>query len=165
MTVNELLKRARSAAGKSIKYKLGSGGLIPTTPLPANITMECDCSGFVCWCFGMSRKTDHPLYVRFNGGWINTDAMVRDSNDSTGFFSKLNVPKVGCLIVFPSVQPTIKVGHVGIVTEVSGTGQVTKVIHCSKGNFNTYKDAICETAPTVFNRPQTIYSWYAGLTK
>jgi hypothetical protein len=162
MTVTELLRRARSAAGQRIKYKLGSGGLLYTTPLPANISHECDCSGFVCWCLGISRKTDHPLYVRFNGGWINTDAMVHDGGQPTGFFARLAAPRVGCIVVYPSKPPAIKVGHVGIVTAVAG-GKVTKVIHCSKGNFTATADAIRETPPTVFNKPQTIYAWYAGV--
>jgi cell wall-associated NlpC family hydrolase len=162
MTASELLSRARSAAGKKIKYKLGGGGMTPTAPSPANINQECDCSGFVCWALQLKRQTDHPLYVNFNGGWINTDAMVNDANHQTGFFARLDAPRVGCLIVFPSKKPAIKVGHVGIVTAVAG-GKATKVIHCSNGNFKTAQDAIGETPPTVFNKPQTIYAWYAGV--
>lgn len=166
MNVTELLQRARSAAGKDIKYKLGAGGLKPTALLPANISNECDCSGYACWCLGMSRQTDHPLYVGFNGGWINTDAMVHDGLNQTGFFAKLIAPRVGCLIVFPSTPPpTVKVGHVGIVTEVSAGGAVKKVLHCSKGNFTNFQDAIRETPPNVFNNLRTIYVWYAGVTE
>jgi len=125
MTVNELLKRARSALGKKVKYRLGAGGIDPKSPTPASVDNACDCSGFVCWCLGISRKTDHPLYVRFNGGWINTDAIVHDANQPTGFFRKIDEPKVGCLIVFPSKKPRRPYGHVGIVTEVK-EGKVTK---------------------------------------
>ena len=163
MTVNELLQRARSVAGQGIKYKLGAGGINPASPSPANLNHECDCSGYVCWCLGISRQTNHPLYVNFNGGWINTDAMVHDGKHQSGFFEQISTPKVGCLIVFPSFPPTVKVGHVGIVTAVSAAGAVTKVIHCSKGNFTNFQDAVRETAPNVFNNPRTIYVWYAGV--
>jgi cell wall-associated NlpC family hydrolase len=137
MKVDELLKRARSALGKKVKYRLGAGGIDPNSPTPASVDNACDCSGFVCWCLGISRKTDHPLYVRFNGGWINTDAIVHDANQPTGFFRKIDEPKVGCLVVFPSKKPRRPYGHVGIVTEVR-EGKVTKVIHCSSGNFRRY---------------------------
>lgn len=163
MTVNELLQRARTAAGQGIKYKLGAGGINPIAPSPANLNRECDCSGYVCWCLGISRQTTHPLYVNFNGGWINTDAMVHDGLRQSGFFEQLTVPKVGCLVVFPSSPPRVRVGHVGIVTAVSSAGAVTRVIHCSKGNFTAFQDAVRETPPTVFNNPRTIYVWYAGL--
>ena len=164
MTVSEFLTRARSALGKNVKYKLGAGGISPTTPTPANIHNECDCSGYVCWCLGISRKTDHPLYVNFNGGWINTDAIVRDANQPTGFFGKLAAPKVGCLVVFPSRPPNRKVGHVGIVTQINSAGdKVLKVIHCSSGNFRNFGDAIKETPPSVFQQSDTIFVWYEGL--
>ncbi|MEJ7612142.1 CHAP domain-containing protein [Candidatus Fervidibacteria bacterium JGI MDM2 SSWTFF-3-K9] len=162
MTVNELLKRARSALGKKVKYRLGAGGIDPKSPTPASVDNACDCSGFVCWCLGISRKTDHPLYVRFNGGWINTDAIVHDANSPTGFFRKIPEPKVGCLIVFPSKKPRRPYGHVGIVTEVR-EGKVTKVIHCSSGNFRRHGDAIKETPPTVFQVPDTIFVWFEGI--
>jgi hypothetical protein len=46
MTVNELLKRARSALGKKVKYRLGAGGIDPKSPTPASVDNACDCSGF-----------------------------------------------------------------------------------------------------------------------
>lgn len=162
MTTNQLLSRARSAAGKGVKYKLGAGGMFPAQPLPGNINNECDCSGFVCWALGISRKTDHPLYVKFNGGWINTDAMVHDAKKETGFLSQLPLPKPGCLIVFGKPPGAGKVGHVGIVTKVDSAGKVLTVIHCSSGNWKK-GDAIQETPPTVFNQPGTIFAWYEGL--
>jgi cell wall-associated NlpC family hydrolase len=161
MTVNELLARARSAAGKGTKYKLGAGGMFPSQALPGNMNNECDCSGFVCWALAMSRKTDHPLYVKFNQGWINTDAMVHDANTDTGFLSKLAAAKPGCLIVYGKPGPG-KVGHVGIVTKVDAAGKVKTVIHCSSGNGKK-GDAIQETPPTVFNQPGTIFAWFAGV--
>jgi hypothetical protein len=165
-SVSEFLARARGAAGKGIKYKLGRGGMSPAAALPASHDNLCDCSGYVSWCMGMSRQTTHPLYVAFNSGWINTDAMVHDANAATGFIERIEGAKVGCLIVYGK-NPKASVGHVGIVTAVKMSGgktTATKVIHCSSGN-SAKGDAIAETGPEVFERiPQTIYAWYAGVT-
>lgn len=165
-TVSEFLARARSAIGKGIRYKLGGGGMSPRSELPANHNQECDCSGFVCWALGISRQTDHPLYVRFNQGWINTDAMVHDARASTGFFSEISEPRVGAIVVYGAKPPSRKVGHVGIVTAVqkaNGVTTATKVLHCSHGNHTRLRDAICETDLTVFRKPDTLYAWYEGI--
>jgi LysM repeat protein len=153
--VKELIKRARTALGRKVKYELGAGGMVATSGSPANIKNACDCSGFVSWCYGRSRKTDHPLYLKFNGGWINTDAMVNDARRESGFFRHLSGPRVGCIVVFPG-PPLRKIGHVGIVTEVNAAGTaVTKVIHCSAGNGRK-GDAIQETSAAVFNQASAV---------
>ena len=105
ITVDNLLARARSAIGRGVKYRLGAGGMNPRGESPGNVANECDCSGFVCWALGMSRQTDHPLYVRFNGGWINTDAMVHDAQSSTGFFTRIPEPRVGSIVVYGARPP------------------------------------------------------------
>jgi hypothetical protein len=64
--------------------------------------------------------------------------------------------------VFPSKKPRRPYGHVGIVTEVR-EGKVTKVIHCSSGNFRRHGDAIKETPPTVFQVPDAIFVWFEGV--
>lgn len=163
MTIQELLSRARSASGKKIRYKLGAGGLSPQAPLPANISSECDCSGLVCWALGVSRRTDHPLYVKFNGGWLNTDGIVHDAKTVTGFFQSLDKARPGCLIVYPSRKQPARVGHVGIVTKAGVDGKPLAVLHCSSGNFRKFGDAIRETGPDVFAGPATIYAWFEGL--
>ncbi len=160
--VEALLVRARSAAGRQTRYQLGEGGMNPGAAMPGTPSRGCDCSGFVCWCFGIRRQTNHPLYVRFNSGWINTDAMVHDAQHPTGFFTQLEGPSVGCMVVFPSKRPQRAYGHVGLVTAVRN-GKVHKVIHCSSGNFTALGDAIQETGPTVFEKPETIYAWYDGI--
>jgi len=167
MMVSELLDRARSMTGRRVIYKLGGGGMSPSAPSPANMRNECDCSGYVCWCLGRSRQTSHPLYVRFNGGWINTDAMVHDAVRPAGFFEKLAEPRPGCIVVYASRPPGQKVGLVGLVTEVravaGGPARVAHVVHCSHGNYRGVGDAICETAPTAFQKPDAIYAWYEGV--
>ena len=165
MTVQQLIARARSASGRAIKYKLGKGGESGLSSLPADKNGQCDCSGFACWCLAMGRRNNHPLYKKFNNGWINTDAIVYDAQNATGYFRKLDVPAPGAFIVYPSPEPGVKVGHVGLITEVTVVDdkvRPSKVIHCSSTNSKT-GDAIRETDPSVFNRPSTVFAWFEGL--
>jgi hypothetical protein len=161
MDVSTLLKRARSASKAAVRYRLGEGGFHHDAPGPAR-NGGCDCSGFVCWALGLSRITRHPLYIAFNGGWINTDSIVHDASRRTGFFERLDVPVPGCVIVYPKKGSGKPYGHIGIVTSIVD-GAVAKVIHCSATNFRTTKDAIQETGPKVFQLPTTLYAWYDGI--
>jgi len=154
VTTDAIIKKAKSAINKGIRYKLGMGGTNPTAKLPDQNHL-CDCSGFVCWALGLNRKTDIPFYKKF-GGWIFTDSMVADINSSAGIFEKLNTPAVGCIVVYGAGA---QIGHVGIVSEVA-EGKMKKVIHCSKGNDTTFKDAIQETIPTVFDRADSFWGKY-----
>ena len=163
MKVSELLARARSALGHQTVYLPGHGGFDPAAGDPRGPTGGCDCSGFVCWALGISRKTDHPLYVRLNRGWINTDAMVHDAVQPTGYFEPLDTPRRGCLVVFAK-PPTLRYGHVGIVTRVA-RGKAAKVIHCSATNFRTTGDALQETGTGMFERPGTIFAWFVGVER
>ena len=150
-SVNSIIQRAASAINKGIRYKLGDGGITPTASLPT-ANKRCDCSGFVCWVYGLSRKTTIPFYNQF-GGWIFTDSMEADVKSQAGIFEKLNIPEVGCMVVYGAGN---KIGHVGIVSELAN-GQMKKVIHCSSGNDAKFKDSIQETAPTVFNRADALW--------
>lgn len=166
LTVEELLDRARSALGRGIRYRLGAGGMNPRSESPADANNECDCSGFVCWAFGISRQTDHPLYVRFNGGWINTNAMVHDAGSPTGFFTRLAEPRVGSIIVYGAKPPSRRVGHVGIVTAVKtdgGVARVARVLHCSHGNHARTAEALGETDAAAFRKADTICAWFEGV--
>lgn len=146
-----LIARAKTAIGKGIRYQLSQGGIDPTKPLPTT-NQKCDCSGFVCWVLGLSRKTTIPYYKKF-GGWIYTDSMVEDIKSSTGIFERLDTPELGCIVVYGAGA---KIGHVGLVSEVK-QGKMTKVIHCSKGNDTKFHDAIQETSPRVFERADTVW--------
>jgi cell wall-associated NlpC family hydrolase len=79
MTAQEILERAARSIGHGTIYKLGQGGFSPASPHPWNSRGECDCSGFVAWCLGVSRHTDHPWYSQQNGGWLETTAIARDA--------------------------------------------------------------------------------------
>ena len=154
---NDLIIRARTAIDKGIRYRLGSGGMKPELQSPTSDNF-CDCSGFVCWVLGISRKTTSSFYEKF-GGWIYTDSMVADINSSAGIFEKLNTPEVGCIIVYGAGN---KIGHVGIVSEVDN-GKMSKVIHCSKGNDTNYNDSIKETNPSGFNRIDSLWGRFTDV--
>lgn len=155
ITPEQALTRAYRQIGKGI-YRLGSGGMDPSAASPLNVNGECDCSGFTSWVQGYSRKTSHPLYVKFNGGWINTDAIVHDLKECTGIFRPLEEPKVGALLVYGRVGS--RVGHVGIISSLDPV----RVIHCSKGNYVNTGKAIQETSDKVFQNIYTKIAWYEG---
>lgn len=153
---NELIVKAKSAINKGVRYKLGSGGMNPNSLLPTT-NMLCDCSGFVCWVLGISRKSEILFYKKF-GGWIYTDSMVADINSQVGVLEKLNIPEVGCIVVYGAGK---EIGHVGLVSEVDN-GQMSKVIHCSSGNDRHFNDSIQETTAKVFNRADALWGRFIG---
>lgn len=155
MDVEAVVARALSATGQGIRYKLGKGGMKPGNPMP-DAGGQCDCSGFVAWCLGMSRMTKQAFYVQYNGGWIETTAVWTDIGKSVGIFEQLAAPKRGAIVVFPDAGGAQ--GHIGVLTSA------TKVVHCSKGNDTKFGDAIRETDLTVFKKPNARYGWYVGLT-
>lgn len=159
-----VVARAESAIGKGTKYKLGAGGMNPGAPSPA-VGGGCDCSGFVSWCLGMSRKTKEAFYVKYNGGWIETTAVATDIASSSGIFEPLSHPIPGCVVVYGDYKGADgkhHEGHIAIVTEVngqSGVAGVSKIVHCSVGN-DASGDAIQETPPKPFaNNPKSVIGW------
>lgn len=151
MTGKDVVERARSVIAKGCYYQLGSGGMRPHDPVPWDSAHKCDCSGFAAWCLGVSRQTDDPFYVKFNGGWASTEAIVRDCETPFGHFALVTRPHVlpGDLLVYGNYKGSdgaTHVGHVGVCSEVDGKGPV-KVIHCSSGNYRKTGDAIRETDP------------------
>jgi LysM repeat protein len=154
--VTSFISKARGAIGKGIRYKLGSGGMNPNARLPT-ADNEADCSGFICWVLGLSRQTSIPFYKRY-GGWIFTDSMVDDVNSTSGIFIRLVLPEPGCIVIYGAGKA---IGHVALVSEVSD-GSMKKVIHCSSGNDRKFNDAIQETPPTVFMRPDALWGRLIG---
>lgn len=153
MDLQAVIARAEVSVGKGIRYKLGKGGMNPGSPLPSSANF-CDCSGFVAWCFFMSRKTNQAFYVNQNGGWIETSAVWKDIGSSVGIFEPLERPKRGAVVVFPDSGQ--RQGHIGLVT-----GPNT-VIHCSMGNDRRTGDAIQETDMSVFGS-NSRFGWLVGL--
>jgi hypothetical protein len=154
MHVNEVLARIQSSLGLGSRYKLGKGGMNPGSPTP-NSGGQCDCSGYVSWCLGMSRKTTQHFYVNFNGGWIETTAAWTDIGSSVGIFDSCT-KKPGAIIVYPDANG--RQGHIGILVDS------THVAHCSKGNDTQFGNAIQITPLTVFaNNGNSRTGWLYGL--
>lgn len=161
MRRDEIVAKARRAIGHGTLYRLGAGAP-QTAPHPWDETGACDCSGFVCWVLGISRYQPMFSFLKvMNGGWMNTDGMVCDALNPTGYFEPVvDVPLIGDLIVYPSGwyakvlkennrSTAPRIGHVGVVSSVLG-GRAVSVIHCSSGNYRQHSDAIQETNPTMF---------------
>ena len=154
VSLADIVERALSACGEG-KYVLGKGGRNPLADSPLH-DGACDCSGFVAWCIGLDRY--QPGKVA-GGDWIETSAMVRDANYDRNLFVPMNERRPGYILVWgdrqvsdrkrPGKTRTVQ-GHVGVISEVDQHGKVTKVIHCSSGNYRTKGVAIAETDPGVF---------------
>jgi hypothetical protein len=154
MQVAAVLARAHAAVAQGIRYKLGQGGMSPGSPTPGN-DGQCDCSGFVAWCLGMSRHTPDQFYVHFNGGWIETTAVWTDVGQSVGIFDQTS-KKPGAVVVYPDEHG--HEGHIGIIVDANS------VVHCSLGNDHKYGNAIQVTPLTVFSsNPKTRFGWFVGL--
>ena len=68
------MARARGVVSKGCHYGLGHGGMFPERTYPWDDEHFLDCSGFVSWALGRSRKNSSPRYMNFNGGWFETTA-------------------------------------------------------------------------------------------
>ena len=150
MTSKNPVDRARSVVGKRIIYKLGKGGYHPEDPFPSR-SGEADCSGFVSWCLGISRRK------RFGDGheWVSTSDIYRDANGVQGLFEKIEVPEPGCLVVYPDskVGSRTRQGHVAIVTET----KPLRGVDCSMSSYKRYGDAVRERSITFFLGKRSIF--------
>ena len=154
MRVDAVLARAQAAVAQGIHYKLGKGGMNPGSPTPAADGL-CDCSGFVSWCLGMSRKTSDRFYVNFNGGWIETTAVWTDIGSPVGIFESI-AKKPGAVVVYPDANG--HQGHIDIIVDA------THVVHCSHGNDTNFHNAVQITPLTVFSgNAASRYGWLLGL--
>lgn len=149
----EMLARLRSTIGRNTVYALGQGGFRPGNPMPWRSAPAdgCDCSGFASWFFEQPRKVNLDMYARWNGGWFETSAIVRDANSPYGFFRGIpwSECRVGDVLVWGDRGAAQ--GHIGIVSEWTLSGP-SLVVHCSRGNFNRTGDAIAETDVGIFQR-------------
>jgi cell wall-associated NlpC family hydrolase len=144
----DVIARATSAADTETPYvSPGKSPPLQAARWPDSWT-GIDCSGFVAWCFRMSRRVTHPLYVKTNGGWFETTALHRDGMDVSGLFRPLERARPGSLLVYPDRDG--KDGHVGLVMEADGPGiaGVRAIVHCSAGNHRRTGRAIRTTDAT-----------------
>lgn len=165
MNADEFIQRALRAADRGAVYELGRGGTDPSSPAPGDSKKRCDCSGFLAWALGLGRKTDHPLYRKLNGGWIETSAIVTDAQTSTGFFAPLGAIKRGAILVYPDYVEQggkHRSGHCAIVVEAGSDLPSTKIVHCASTNRGS-TGAIAVTDGRRFLHPGTLLSRYEGI--
>jgi len=126
------LARARAAIGHGITYRMGAGGLHPDDPLPTR-TGRCDCSGFVAWVCGRSRKDSIGL-------WWDTTRIHRDASGPQRRWRRLAAPEPGCVVVYPDHRDLAtgkrRSGHCAIVVAytaavVGGATAALTVIDCA----------------------------------
>jgi len=147
--------RARSAIRKGTKYKMGRGGFKPSSPLPHDAALCCDCSGFVAWCIFMSRSLEATgKDKRFGMGWIETTNIYRDAMGPERLFRQIEDPVPGCGVVYPDKGG--EDGHVGIVSSVQPSGAFT-VVDCSSGQYRRTRQAITERDGRFFLREGGIF--------
>lgn len=184
MTVNECIALARACAGKG-KYRMGGGANHPESPVPWGEDGTVDCSGFCCWAVGLAKYQPKLVWLkRITGGWFSTNGIWWDAvMESTGHFSRINKPRPGCIVVYPSsnlaktapddfksaVSDCPKVGHVGLVTvtppgllDVNGRESI-RVIHASSLNQKMAGYAIRETGIGMFEKRAAIWAWPSTL--
>jgi len=159
-----VIARAMSAVDSDTVYAM-SNKVNPPLSAEAwfDTGMRTDCSSFVAWCLRRSSKVTHPLYVKQNGGWFETSAVYKDGLHQTGFFSAVDTARPGSLLVYPDKDG--KQGHIGIVIAAQGIGVkgVSKVVHCSNGNFKKTGKAIAATGPQAWaDRADAIIVDYEG---
>lgn len=124
------LTRAHLALGQGIRYKLGYGGMDPSRSTPAESRLlyrnRCDCSGYVAWCLGLSRKPKP-----YRPWWIETTNVYRDAVSARRVFRIIPEPVPGCVVVFGDyTRNGIKhEGHIGLV--VGGGEDDYRVIDCT----------------------------------
>jgi hypothetical protein len=156
MTAQQAVTRAKAAAkGCPTHYHLGSGGYHPEHSCPGD-NGQCDCSGFVAWCLGLSREQPHTL------GWIETTRVFNDAGGAHLLFARVQAAQPGDVIVYGDSGG--HEGHIGIVTAVEN-GHASRVAHCcARSGLHS---AIVEESASVFwtgaivNRG-AIYARYKG---
>ena len=151
VVVSGYVARALSAVGKNTRYKLGAGGYSPEAPHPGR---DCDCSGFVSWVIGFSRR--HKFG---SSSWISTSDIVRDAQGKQALFQVLPGPEVGAIVVYGDSGG--KQGHCGIITRIED-GKLFGV-DCSGSSYRRKKDAIQERDFSFFvAKPNAIFCAVKG---
>lgn len=126
-------------AGGVVRYGLGRGGKHPDAAHPfeqaANGSWRLDCSGFVAWCYNISRLND--------GVWFYTDQIEADARGQVqgdlGFGVEWADRAAGDVLVYGAGD---RVGHMGLVI------QAGQAIHCAAGKHN----GIVATTDEVFSQ-------------
>ncbi len=142
MKPDQAVTRARSCLARGIVYRNGAGGIHPEADSPADSAGECDCSGFVLWALGRSRY-DGTL-------WWDTSRIADDALGAHKNFARVELEKAlpGDVLVYGDrrINGVHHEGHIGLVTAIGPDGPL-HVIHCSKGAWTLFHDAIHEDGP------------------
>jgi hypothetical protein len=141
---NYRILRARSAVGRGIKYRLGSGGFEPADGLPTR-NGYCDCTGFASWVLELDRyqaDKDKPWSRAIP--WLETTAIYNDATGSQRLFKQIPAPVPGCLVVYPDrkILGVHTSGHIALVSRVNG--KVWDCIDCSSSQGGKIKEAVRE---------------------
>jgi hypothetical protein len=136
MTTVDVIARARSAVNQRVRYRLGKGGYDPASPYPAPLTWGVpkgkilpvrarwlDCSGFIAWVIGRSRKPSKDWKW-----WLSTDSVWSDASGKQQLFDRLPRAEDGCIAVYPDSKG--QQGHIAIVTNAARH----EVIDCSSSH-------------------------------
>lgn len=118
--------------------------------------LACDCSGFVCWVLGISRKQPGTRGTR-EGGWIDTTAIYDDAVAGPNHRFRVvaaHEARRGDLIVYrDGAKPGAEQGHVGVLTAVAPQREDWRVVHCAPGNMLETGAAVAVTDTTIFEVP------------
>lgn len=148
-----MIAKARSAIG-TCAYVLGAGGWDPASAEPGSrLSAElqkkhgrergCDCSGFVAWLCGKSRKQTIVA-----GMWgISTDSIYCDATTAQAVFERIAAPEPGCFAVYPDVGKSQ--GHVALVIDPAAR----TVIDCAYSR----KGISEHEAGYFWRKPQTVW--------
>lgn len=111
-SVEETTARLEYAATKRVKYKLGRGGF---DWLSDDIGDLCDCSGFICWALGLSRKPS-PIG---GGVWWSTDSIRADALGDEAVFRQVEPGSRPALVVYGDYRRggAVRQGHIGFVVD------------------------------------------------
>lgn len=139
-------RRARAWVGRG-RYRLGAGA-DGDSPTPLDARGESECSRFVFWCWGRTKRL--PPGVTMGGyGEANTTAMAADALGAQHVVELVPVGAEvmpGDAVVYPGVDTDgdghrDRIGHTGLVVEVPKGWQYTgpaslghlRIVHCNAG--------------------------------
>lgn len=153
LTVERVIERGKKQIGKTA-YKLGEGGRDPSKPYcgtkrNADGKYLCDCSGFTAFSFEHDRYQPNWPY---ENKWLSTTTIHTDARTGQLWHQKLSEPRVGALIVYPSVTSDgrRRIGHIGIIvglgTYATQGIKGLDVMHCS-AKYN----GVCITKATAWH--------------
>lgn len=173
------VRRARAMLGRG-NYGLGSGGRDPRAPDPFGTYQASagedparahrrllrgrvwiDCSGFVAWCLGISRKLA-------GGAWFYTDRIVADARrqlafDDLGYRVPVDQVRPGDVVAYGSIDrdhdgKRDKIGHTGLVVAVPARVRSlrdVRVIHAAASS-SPGGGAVRESSGAPWDRPDAV---------